>query len=137
MSANKLTGVLLYGIASFLLGWLIYGMALMDVMKANTIQYAGLEKVPPDLVVLFISGLAWGFLSLQVIEAMNARDFMAAFRKTMPVVLSLMIGIDLGYMAFMNLYSWTWIGIDIVVGTIMWSTCNGVLGWWLGRGKTE
>lgn len=38
------------GIASFLLGWLIYGILLMDFMKANSMYYANLMKEPPNMI---------------------------------------------------------------------------------------
>lgn len=64
MSMNKVLGVVIYGVLSFLLGWGIYGIVLMDLQRSNTTVYAGLEKNPPDLIVLFIANLAWGALAV-------------------------------------------------------------------------
>ncbi|MBX7156733.1 MAG: hypothetical protein U0Y96_07030 [Candidatus Kapaibacterium sp.] len=135
MSMNKVLGVVIYGVLSFLLGWGIYGIVLMDLQRSNTTVYAGLEKNPPDLIVLFIANLAWGALAVQIIDALKAYSFMDAFKRTLPFIFCIMLGVDLGFMSFMNLYTWTWIVIDVLVGTVMWSLCNGVLGWWMGRGS--
>ena len=137
MSTNKLIGIFIYAVTAFLLGWVMYGMVLMDFMRQNTTQYAGLEKNPPDMIMLFIANMAWGFVAAMYLEAKNLKDFMSGFKGSLPFVFAIMAGIDLGYMSFMNLYSWTWIAVDMVAGSVMWSLCNGVLAWWLGRGAQK
>ena len=136
MSTNKLIGIVLYAVASFLLGWLVYGIALMSFMTANTTMYSGLMKDQPDLIVLFLANIAWGGMAVQIVDALQAYNFMDAIKKTLPIVFCVMLGVDLGYMSMMNLYNWTAIIVDILAGTIMWSACNGLIGWWLGRGRT-
>src|SRR3712207_8732781 len=48
MNIRILVATLAGGLTMFLLGWLIFGILLMDYFKANTIQYPGLMKETPD-----------------------------------------------------------------------------------------
>lgn len=63
MNTNK---ILMAGIAGgltfFLLGWLFYGVLLMDFMAANSGNIAGLHKEPMEMWALILGNLAWGFL---------------------------------------------------------------------------
>lgn len=50
------------GVIFFLLGWLVYGIILMDFMSENSGLPPSLQKKMPDLLPLAIANLAWGFL---------------------------------------------------------------------------
>lgn len=50
------------GVIFFLLGWLVYGIILMDFMSENSGLPPSLQKKMPDMLPLAIANLAWGFL---------------------------------------------------------------------------
>ena len=63
MNSNK---ILIAGIAGgvvfFLLGWLVYGMLLMDFMMTNAGPgAAGMHKDPMEMWAMVVANLAWGF----------------------------------------------------------------------------
>jgi hypothetical protein len=64
MSTNKiLVAGIVGGIIFFLLGWLVYGILLMDFMTANAGPgAASIQKEPMEMWALVVSNLAWGFL---------------------------------------------------------------------------
>lgn len=62
MSQRALLAALAGAVTSFLAGWLIYGILLMDFYKANTIVYEGLMKEPPVLWGIFVSGFCSSLL---------------------------------------------------------------------------
>ena len=49
------------GVVFMLVGFLIFGLALAETMKAWTVNYPGLMKEPPNFIALFLSNLAWAF----------------------------------------------------------------------------
>ncbi|MBK9249032.1 MAG: hypothetical protein IPM69_13180 [Ignavibacteria bacterium] len=61
MNTRVLLAALGGAVSNFLVGWVVYGMLLMDYMKNNMTQYAGLMKEPPDLFIMFISGFFWAW----------------------------------------------------------------------------
>jgi len=66
------TRAILAGIAgavfAFFLGWLIFGILLMDYYTANTTSYPGLMKEMPNLVLIFLSQLIMGLLFAFIFE---------------------------------------------------------------------
>ncbi len=50
------------GVAFFLLGWLIYGILLMDFMTNNPGTAGNIERAEPDYLYLVLGNLALGFL---------------------------------------------------------------------------
>ncbi|HMK05720.1 MAG TPA: hypothetical protein VK489_16075 [Ferruginibacter sp.] len=50
------------GIAFFLLGWVIYGMLLMNFMTSHPGVAGNIQKTEPDFLYLIIGNLAMGFL---------------------------------------------------------------------------
>ena len=62
MSTRAILAGIAGGIFAFLLGWLIFGMLLMDFYTANTTEYAGLMKDPPSIVLILLCNLIWGLL---------------------------------------------------------------------------
>ena len=50
------------GILYFLLGWLIYGMLLMDFMNNHSGSAGNVSRTEPDMLYLAIGNLAMGFM---------------------------------------------------------------------------
>ncbi|MBK7856274.1 MAG: hypothetical protein IPJ79_16525 [Bacteroidetes bacterium] len=49
MNKKVIAAAIAGAITTFMLGWLIYGMLLMDFMEANTVKYEGLMLNPQNL----------------------------------------------------------------------------------------
>lgn len=135
MNIRVLAATLAGGLTMTVLGWLIFGMLLMNYMKANMIQYAGLMKDPPDWLPLLIFNLAFAWLFAFVFDYWaGIRTFSGGLKGGALIMLPLVIGIDFQYMAFMNLHnSYAPVVVDIVAATLMGALSGGVIGWALGK----
>lgn len=127
---------LIGGIANFLLGWLIFGLLLMDWYASQTTHYDGLVKEMPNLVLILLSNLAMGFLVAIIYgEWTNVRTFKKGFIYGLVISFLFAVTIDLFFMSMMNLYTPTLVVVDIIVSTLMGATVAGVIGFVLGTGK--
>lgn len=123
-------------IVNFLLGWLVFGLLLMDFYSANTIQYEGLMKDMPNLLLIFLSGILYAFLLAHIFARWaRIRSFGSGFMAGMLLGFLIMAGIDLYFMAGMNLFNWNLVLVDMVVNTIFGGILGGVTGFVLGFGR--
>jgi len=126
------------GVAYFLLGWLIYGILLMDFYTANTIQYPGLWKEMPNLLLMFISNLLGAFLLAFIFHRWaGIKTFLGGLTGGLILGLILSLMWDLYFLSSMNLYSLTLVLVDVIVGTIFTGIIGGLIGWILGFGKKD
>lgn len=135
MIIRVLVGTLVGGIVMTLLGWLIFGLALAEFFKSNMINYSGLVKDPPDWIPLVLFNLAFAWLIAFVFEYWaKIRDFVSGLKGGALIFLPLVIGIDLQYMAFMNLLTgYVPVIVDIVAATALGAIVGGVIGFTLGK----
>jgi len=136
MNTKVLLSGLAAGIAGFLLGWLIYGVALMDFMNSHCTTYPGLMKEPPVLLGVFIANCCTGFLYAYIFNNWpDAKSFAGGIKAGFPISLLLALSMDIYYYSFMNMGDTTYYAVDIVVGTVMGALVAGVAGAVLGMGK--
>ena len=136
MNTKVIIAAIVGSVASFLLGWLVYGTLLMDFFKAHTIVYDGLMIEPPRLWAIFLSGLAWSFMLAYVFDKWaNTRSFGQGLTNGMIIMFPIVLGMDLSFCAFMNLYDTTLLCTDIVVSTIFYGVIAGIIAMTLGSGK--
>ncbi len=136
MNTKLLLAGLVSGITGFLLGWLIYGIALADFTAAHTLTYSGLMKEPPVIWAIFLSNTAWGFLYAYIFQKMgNVQSFGSGVSTGVVISFLVAISMDLFYYAFMNLSDVTYLCVDTIVSTILGAIMAGVAGLMLGRGK--
>lgn len=137
MSLKAILAAFAAAILFFLLGWLVYGILLMDFMTANTTQYEGLNKGEDmNLFLLFLANLSMGFI-LAIIFGTWARitTFSKGFIAGLILFFLLALNMDLSFYAMMNLFTLQWMVVDIIVFTIMGGLIGGVVGWILGYGR--
>jgi hypothetical protein len=136
MNTKTIIAAIAGAITTFLLGWLIYGILLMDFMETHTIKYEGLMINPPRLGVLFASHLIFSLMLAYVFNTWaNARTFSSGFTNGLIISGLITLSIDLGYYAFMNLMDTTGLAVDVIVSTLIWSIAGGVIGLVLGKVK--
>ena len=137
MKTNKiLLGGIAGGVAFFLLGWLVYGMLLMDYMTANYNQCA--MRPMQDMIwwAMILSNLAFGFLLSIVFSWSNTTGVMAGAKVAGIIGLLLAISIDLSFYAMSTMYSnLTAVFVDIIVYTVMSAIAGVVVAWVMGMGK--
>jgi hypothetical protein len=133
MNTKTLLGALIAGVVSFLLGWLIFGILLMDFYSANMVQYTGLMKNPPEFLIIAIANIVYGLLLAWIFSIANINTVSKGFSAGIIIGLLMVLGFDLFLYAQMNLYNAKIIAIDVVLNGVMGGVVGAVLGWWFGR----
>ncbi|MBI2729889.1 MAG: hypothetical protein HYX40_03910 [Sphingobacteriales bacterium] len=135
MNTKTLLGALLAAVLAFLLGWLIFGILLMDFYTSNMTSYAGLVKNPPDMAPIAVANLVWGLMLAYIFNLGNVNSPGKGFTTGLILTLLMTLGFDLFMYAQFNLYSTKLIGVDVVANALFGGVIGAVLGWWFGRGS--
>ena len=137
MKASKiLLGGIAGGVTFFLLGWVIYGILLMDYTTANYNQCA--MRPMQDMIwwAMILSNLAFGFLLSTVFSWSNTTVIMSGAKIAGIIGLLLSVSTDLSYYAMSTTFSnFTAVFVDIIVFTVMSSIAGVVVAWVMGMGK--
>lgn len=135
MITRVLVAALVGGIAMTLLGWLIFGMLMDAYYKAHMVNYPGLVNDPPIWIPLILFNLAFAWLIAFVFDYWaGIRTFIGGLKGGALIILPIAIGIDMQYMAFMNLYTgYTLLAVDVVLSTILGAIVGGIIGFTLGK----
>ena len=133
MNTKTLLGALIAGVVSFLLGWLIFGILLMDYYTANKVQYPGLLKDPMEIWPIAVADLAWGLLVSWIFSMANIKTVAKGVTVGFLIGFLMVLGFDLFVYAELNLYSTRLLGLDVIMNGIMGAASGAVLGWWYGR----
>ncbi len=138
MNTKVLLAGLVSGITGFLLGWVVYGFALMDFAAAHTTVFEGLMKDPPAIWAIFLSNTAWGMMYAYIFHRYgNVDSFAKGFTSGILISFLIGFGIDMFFFAFMNMYDSTYLMVDIIIGTVLGALMAGVAGAMLGTGKAK
>ncbi|RTL57406.1 MAG: hypothetical protein EKK37_15290 [Sphingobacteriales bacterium] len=135
MNTKTLVGGLITGVLAFLLGWLIFGMLLMNYYQSNINSYAGLMKDPMEIWAIAVANLAFGLLMAYVFNLGNVNTPGKGFTTGLILGLLMAVTFDLFLYAQYNLMNKKLIGVDIVATAVFDGVLGAVLGWWFGRGK--
>ena len=120
MSNKVLMGGIIGGIAFFILGWLIYGMALDSFMKANTNQYFMRPMEQMTWWAMICSCLASGFLIAVIFGWGNINDAMGGAKAGLIIGLLIGLSYDLGWYAMSTMYnSMTAMLVDVICSAVM------------------
>lgn len=128
MCMRIVRGTIFGGIANFFLGWLIYGILLMDFMSANSNQCA----VRPNGEMIW-----WGLIAANLITALlltlvlkwsGAKSVTGGLKTGALVGLLYGFAVDLGFWSMMDWYSSFWvIPADVLANTVMWGLTGMVI----------
>ena len=136
MNARVLIAALAGAAASFLLGWLFYGYLLPDFYAAHSLHYAGLDKMPPNFIGIFVSGFAYTLLMAIIFSnwaAITTLKNGALAGATISLLIAL--SVDLGMWSTMNLYGRQVVIADVCVNAVMGAVIGTVIAWVLGFKK--
>jgi len=137
MKTNKiLLGGVTGGITLFLLGWLIYGILLMDYMTANNNQCMNRPNMEMIWWALILSNLAFGFLLSIVFIWSNTTGIIPCAKIAAIIGLLFSISIDLGYYSMTTMYlNPSAIIVDVIAYTVYLAITGAVIGWVMGMVK--
>jgi hypothetical protein len=135
MNTKTIIAGVIGGIAFFLLGWLIWGMLLVDTMD----QYSNTACMKPDeemnMAYIAVASLVWGFLYAYIFS--NWTGFKTFTSGLLPgALINMMVGLawDLSLLSMTTMITnTTVVGIDIAANGVMGAIVGGVVCWWLGR----
>lgn len=137
MNTKTLIAGLVGGVAAFLLGWVVYGMALDAFMKENTNQCAALEMKDMNMMLMVIGNLTSGLVMALILSWANVTNFMGGIMKAAIVGLLYALTFDLMMHSMSTYFSnSTALVVDVLASTVMTAIVGGLIGWMLGRGNS-
>lgn len=138
MNTNKfLIGGIIGGIVYFFLGWVVWGMLLMDFMKNNAGSATGVMKDEADMVwwALIVGNLFSGLLLSYVISKTGTKG--AVPGATMGAVLSLLLAgaFDFTMLGTSNIVTLNSVLVDMAASVIVGAIVGAVIGLYMGMGN--
>lgn len=140
MDVKKLfIGGIVGGVAFFLLGWLIYGMLLMEFMTNHSGAAGNIGRAEEDMqwLYLIIGNLAQGFLIAYILLKGNVRSMAGGFVTGGIVGLLAAVAMDCIMYATTLVISKTAMAADVAAATVMTAVVGGIVGMVLGMGNKE
>jgi|WetSurMetagenome_2_1015567.scaffolds.fasta_scaffold1213469_1 uncharacterized membrane protein len=120
----------------FLLGWLVYGLLLMNFMSSQSVHYEGLMKDMNNgsfIIFIYLSGLAMSFLLTYVFQRWGKFDtLLKGLTAGMFFGLFMALTYDLSSYAMMNLFSASAMIVDILVSSVLTGIVGGSIAFVLG-----
>jgi hypothetical protein len=132
MNTKKfLIGGITGGVAFFLLGWLVYGILLMDFMTSHSNSTAGVFRPMADMIwwAMIVGNLAMGLLLSYVLSKAGITSLSAGFTTGAVVGLFWAVAVDCMMYAQVNLYDTTAMAADIAASIVVTGIVGGIIGW--------
>lgn len=137
MNSKVIVAALLGALASFILGFLIYGLLLMDYMSANMIPGAmktEAEMGASSFIFLYLGTLASSLLLAYVFDRWaNIRTAGGGAKAGALLGLLMILCFDFGMYATTNLLKMNFMLLDIALNVVFAAVAGAIIGWWLGR----
>jgi uncharacterized membrane protein len=128
-------GGIVAGILFFFLGWLIYGIALMDFMKSHPGTMSGFDKAAPDMLWLAIGNLLSGFLMAYIFSRANVNSLTNGLITGAIVGLLMAASYDCMNYGLTNLLSKRMMLADVLAATVLSGITGAITGWVMGKIK--
>ena len=137
-SKNYFLAGILGGIVFFLLGWLVYGMLLMDYMEENAGLALGVNRVDMLFWSIGLGSLLYGFFLSYIFSCVGQVKTAAAGAKSGAWVGFFVAGaIDFTKYGTTNITTLNAVAVDILAATVMALITGAVVAWVLGAGATK
>jgi uncharacterized membrane protein len=130
-----IVGGLLGGVINFFMGWLVWGILLMDYMGKHATN-ASVFRSEEGMIfwALILSNLIFGFLVAYILYVANTRTA-GSGAVTGAIAGSLMTAaFDLGIYAQMNIYDTNIFLPDVIASAFVTGIAGAAIGWYYGRG---
>lgn len=131
-----LLGGIAGGVTFFLLGWLVYGILLMNYTTANYNQCAMRPMEEMIWIAMIISNLAFGFLLSVIFNWSNTTGILSGLKVAGITGLLICVSLDFSLYSMSSMFSGIpALLVDIVVYTIMSALTGVVVAWVMGMVK--
>lgn len=138
MNNRVLLAGLAGGLAFFFVGWLVWGVLLMDTMRALSNPVAGCDRQEPVLWGIALSNLVWGLFFAVVYDRWaRIRTFATGLRSGLWLAGLISLSIDLSMFAFLTSWTLPLVALDVAVNILVGGLVGGIVGWVLGYGNRE
>lgn len=129
MNTRVLLAGLASGVAGFLLGWVLFGMLMMDYFEAGVMHYEGLHKPEAEmnLGLVFLSNLLFGLVLAWVCARSAAHGAIPGLVVGAVVGFGVYASMGLMFLAFMNWYTTMSVAVVEVIANTAWSAAMGAV----------
>jgi hypothetical protein len=129
-------GGIIGGILNFFLGWLVWGMLLMNFMKENSNQSANIMRGENDMVWwgMILGNLCLGFLFSYIISRARISTIGGGATAAAVAGFFLSLGYDSLMYAQMDIFNTTAMVVDVLASTVVAAIVGAVIGWYNSRG---
>jgi hypothetical protein len=120
----------------FMLGWLLYGMLLMDFFSTNAGSATGVQKTEDEMVwwALILGNVLQAYLLVYIFgKWANITTFAGGLQGGAMIGLILGYAYDLIMYGTANIMNLTAALVDPLIAAVMMGVAGGVIGWVLGR----
>lgn len=137
MNTQILKGTVFGGIANFFLGWLIYGMLLMDFMKSNSNQCAMRPEMEMIWWAMILSCLVYALFLTLFLKGFGASTWLDGLKVGAIFGCLFAVTIDLSFYSMTTMFnSFTPILVDAIASTVMAAIIGLVIVLLWGKPKT-
>jgi hypothetical protein len=137
MNSKFLTATLVGAVVLFLLGFLIFGLALTGFYESNAGTATGVDKETPEWLWLILSVLATSALLTLILGWRGAADIAAGFKTGAIVGLLWGFAWDFGIYSMTNLQTLTLTLVDPILSAVYMGLGGAAIGLMLGRGAPD
>jgi hypothetical protein len=135
MNAKFLVAALIGAVLFFFLGWIVYGMIMMDIMSGfmNTSCTRPMEEM--DMSLMILGNLGYGLLYAFVLSS-GARFASISGGATGGAIVGFLMSLSYDSMIYAQstmMNSYTGVIYDVITWTILSAVVGGVIGLWLSR----
>ncbi len=125
------------GILYFLLGWLIYGMLLMDFMNNHQGAAGNVQRAETEMEYLYlaIGNLAMGFMLAYVFLKGNVNSMGSGLITGGIIGALVSVGVDCTMYGTTHVISKTAMAADVAAMTVMSAIVGAIVGMVMGMGK--
>lgn len=133
MNSKFLTATLVGAVVLFLLGFLIFGLALTGFYEGNAGTATGVDKETPEWLWLILSVLATSALLTLILGWRGAADAAAGFKTAAIVGLLWGMSWDFGIYSMTHLQTLTLTLVDPILSAVYMGLGGTAIGLMLGR----
>lgn len=133
MEKKIIFGTLAGAITSFLLGGLIFGFLLKDMMAEWMTAFQGCAHLEPPMLPIALANIVISLLLALYLHHSSVSTFMGGLKAGVIFFLLLQIWFDLWMFASFKGMTINLMAIDIVSNTILGTLSAGVVGWVFGK----
>ena len=120
-------------VVTFLLGWLIFGVLLMNFYTSHSMHYDGLLKNPPIMWSIIAANLAWGLSSAYILHLAGIKSISKGFITGFIVFGLYCAGRNGMDYAFMNMMGLKMLALDTALSAFMGGVSGAVIGFIYSR----